>query len=340
MKVGIVNRKNSFSKHWLHYLQSHEMKYVEVAPSTENIEELKELDFLFWHVDHFDHSDFNSSSFIIKELEEHVCTFPSTSELSYFDNKICQIKLFENSGITYPKTEISTSKSKAIQSIGKFEFPFVAKLKRGAGSDNVWLIQNEDQALEFIKQSFSTGFSIFNHKKYLQKRMSKAKSSKSITSGLKGLGGMMKNKRSAKKHPREKGYTLFQEYVPNNGFDIRVVVINGKMAFSAKRHANEGDWTASGSGIATYPDNKIDTDYIRNAFSIANKLNSRCIAIDFIRNKNTGDIFTIEISPFYASYSMEPCSGYWDNRLVWHSDNRDPQWFLMEKILTTFRLNE
>lgn len=336
MKIGVVHRKNSFSKHWIKYLKESDIVFSKIDPfAPDAMKEMARLDYLFWHIDHFDPDDALKGPEIIEQLESKVHTFPNQKELEYFDNKIRQIELFEKLKIKHPTTHIDLSREAAISSSEMIDFPFVAKLKKGAGSDNVWLIKNKKQALAHIERSFSSGFSIFNQRKYLRRRMQDAKSQKSITEGIKGIRGVLKNKHAAGHHPKEKGYTFFQRFIPNDGYDIRVVVIGQNKAFSARRDAKKGDWTASGSGIASYPNETQDIDIIKVSFSISEKLNARCVAIDFIKDKTTNEIFAIEISPFYASYSMRPCTGYWDNRLNWHVNERDPQWFLVEDILSS-----
>ena len=38
-----------------------------------------------------------------------------------------------------------------------------------------------------------------------------------------------------KRLPREKDYCSFQEFIPNNGFDLKVYVIGDKISFSKQR---------------------------------------------------------------------------------------------------------
>lgn len=337
MKIGIVNRPNSFAKHWKAYLKDVALQFTTINPhAVDSINELRQLDYLFWHLDHFDSKDANEASHIIRALQNDVVTFPNCDELDYFDNKIRQIELFKENNIKHPLTQVSATKEDSIHHIESLRYPFVAKLKKGAGSDNVWLIRNKDQAQKHIEKSFTSGFSVFNSKRYLKKRFRNAKERTSLKEGISGIVGMIRNKKTARQHDREIGYTFFQEYIPNEGYDIRTVVINQEKVFSARRDAREDGWTASGSGIASYPNEHLEKDYIERSFEIAEKLHARCIAIDFIRHKHTKEIFAIEISPLYASYSMEPCTGYWDKKLNWHCDSRDPQWFLMDNVLKQF----
>ena len=50
---------------------------------------------------------------------------------------------------------------------------------------------------------------------------------------------------------REIGYVYFQDFIPQNNFDIRVCVVGDK-AFAIKRMVRENDFRASGSGFIYY----------------------------------------------------------------------------------------
>ena len=52
----------------------------------------------------------------------------------------------------------------------------------------------------------------------------------------------------------EKGYAYFQYFIPNIGFDTRVVVVVGKRAAAEKRFVKENGFRASGSGKFSYED--------------------------------------------------------------------------------------
>jgi glutathione synthase/RimK-type ligase-like ATP-grasp enzyme len=54
-----------------------------------------------------------------------------------------------------------------------------------------------------------------------------------------------------KKFNPEKNYVYFQDFIPQNDFDIRIIVI-GKRAFAIKRMVRKGDFRASGSGNIKY----------------------------------------------------------------------------------------
>ena len=51
---------------------------------------------------------------------------------------------------------------------------------------------------------------------------------------LKSCGHLLVPTEYARLHGREKGYVYFQEFIPDNAFDIRIIVC-GKRAFGIKR---------------------------------------------------------------------------------------------------------
>ena len=335
MKVALVYKENTFADEWLKYLQENNIEHFQVDPyQNDVIDKISKADYFFWHFDHFDYKDVLCAKSIINSLEGKVKCFPNLKECFYFNDKLSQKYLLESNQIQIPQTSVFYDKGEAKNFASKTKFPIIAKLRKGAGSSNVWLLKSRKEATDFINKSFGTGFSVFNTRKYLQTRFQSSKQNESkLQSGLKGMRGAMINKATAGLQSKEKGYVLFQDYIPNDGFDIRVVVINQDKAFSAQRDVKENDWAASGSGIASYPDENLDPSYIKEAFEIAYKLDTRCIAIDFVKDKNSNVIYTVEVSVFYAFYSMKPASGYWDRGLKWNEDSRDPQSFLMDEIL-------
>jgi len=112
------------------------------------------------------------------------------------------------------------------------------------------------------------------------------------------------------------GYVLFQDFIPDNDSDIRVVII-GKKAFAIKRLVRKNDFRASGSGFIEYDKEKIDERCISLAFETSKKLKAQCLAYDFVFDKNNSPLI-IEINYGYALEGYAGCPGYWDDKLNWH----------------------
>lgn len=61
----------------------------------------------------------------------------------------------------------------------------------------------------------------------------------------KGIGRLFVTTEFAKQQPPERGYAYFQDFIPNNDSDTRVVVIGGKFAAAEKRMVRKDDFRAS-----------------------------------------------------------------------------------------------
>lgn len=114
----------------------------------------------------------------------------------------------------------------------------------------------------------------------------------------------------------QKGYALFQEFAPNNEYDIRVITI-GDRAFAIKRMVRSNDFRASGSGNILYDKNEIDERCVKIALETTEKLKALCIAYDFVFNKDNEPII-VEINYGFDHKAYFPCPGYWDQKLEWH----------------------
>lgn len=129
----------------------------------------------------------------------------------------------------------------------------------------------------------------------------------------------------------QRDYVYFQDFVPDNNADIRVIVIGDK-AFAIKRMVREGDFRASGSGAIVYDREAIPLDCIRIAFEVASQLRSQSCAFDFVKCADEWHI--VEISYTFSLSVYKPCPGYWDSSLHWHSAFVTPERYIIEDVLT------
>ena len=70
---------------------------------------------------------------------------------------------------------------------------------------------------------------------------------------------------------KEKGYVYFQEFIPNDGFDLKIVVIGDKLSFIGRK-IRKDDFRASGGGDLFYDKNLVTQNVISSAFSTNDKL--------------------------------------------------------------------
>jgi glutathione synthase/RimK-type ligase-like ATP-grasp enzyme len=334
--IAIHHRKGSFSVEWIKFLDEQNIPYELVnAYDNDIIIQLKNKQVFLWHFNHDDYKDALFAKELFTALDViGIKTFPSLNERWFFDDKLAQKYLFEVNNIKHAHYHVFYDSGNAIQWLEKTTFPKVMKLRKGSGSSNVFLVNNLSDGKKLIKQSFSSGFPVFNPAAYRKRRFTKFRDGKDSYKGLmKGIiKSVLKNKNALR--PKELGYVLFQDFIPNNGYDIRVVITDNK-AFTAKRMCRPNDFKASGSNQPIYENEKVSIDYIKAAFKISAQLKSQCIAIDFVKNSENNEVYAIELSGLYDATSMKPCKGYWNKELKWIEDYRDPQNWVIANIVKT-----
>ncbi len=333
MKIAIHQRKGSFSDRWIKFCQENNIDYKIVDAYNSNIiQQLEDCDAFMWHHHHTNYKDTLFAKQLLFSLEQSgKKVFPDFNTTWHFDDKVGQKYLLESIKAPLVPTYVFYSKKEAISWINKTIFPKVFKLRSGAGSTNVKLVKSKKQAIKLVNRAFGKGFSQFNRLDNLKERLRNFKSGKDNIGGLcKGIGRLFIHTEFARMHNREKGYIYFQDFIPNNKFDIRIIVIGDK-AFAIKRMTRVNDFRASGSGDIIYND-QIDDNCVRLAFETKKKLNSQSIAFDFIFDINKNP-FIVEISYGFAIEAYDKCPGYWDSSLKWHKGEFNPQTWMLEIIL-------
>lgn len=335
MKLGINGSPESysFSRRWIEYCKNNNIPYKIVNCYSSNIiHELDDCDAFLWHHYHGSYKDVLFAKQLLYSLEQSgKLVFPNFNTGWHFDDKIGQKYLLEGMKLPFVPTYVFYSKKKAIEWLNQTSFPKVFKLRGGAGSANVKLVRNKREGLFLIKKAFSTGFSQFDRRGYLKERIRKVKEGKDSISGVfKGLRRLFISTVFAKMRGKEKGYVYFQDFIPDNDFDIRVIVIKDK-AFALKRMTRKNDFRASGSGTIIYSKEEINESCVRLAFEANKKIKSQSIAFDFVFDKDTPLI--VEISFAYDVHAYDSCPGYWDSNMNWHEEIFNPQVWIIENLI-------
>lgn len=157
---------------------------------------------------------------------------------------------------------------------------------------------------------------------FLVKAKSNVKSAKTFQTYLnriKRIPEFLNTRKRAKRLPRESDYVYFQEFIENDGYDLKVIVINDKLTFFA-RPVREGDFRASGGGSISYNKNLMNEKVIKTAFEATDKLNLQCVGFDYVIEKKTREPKIIEMSYNFAHKVAEDVGGYYDKDLVWHNE--------------------
>ncbi|WPC34792.1 hypothetical protein O4M77_14125 [Acinetobacter sp. YWS30-1] len=340
MKIAIHHNPNSFSERWIEYCETKNLDYKIVNAFDSNIiEQLKEYDVFMWHHHHADSKDVIAAKKILFALEHAgIKVFPDFKTGWHFDDKTAQKYLLEAIGAPLVPSYIFYDKNLALDWAKGTCYPKVFKLKGGAGSTNVKLVKNYVQAAILINKAFSSGFSQFDRFLSLKERIRKFKNGQEGFSGiLKGIFRLFFKTDFAKKISPEKGYIYFQEFIPNNDSDIRVIVV-GDRAFAIKRMVRENDFRASGSGKILYDPEVVDIRCVKIAFKINEIIKSQCIAYDFVISKDDEPLI-IEISYGFSVEAYNECKGYWDEKLNWIESDFNPQEWMIENIISSSNLS-
>ena len=334
MKIAIHHRQGSFSERWIEYCQSNNIEYKIVnAFASDIIQQVSDCDCFLWHYHHAHYKDVKAAKNILFALEHSgISTFPNFNTAWHFDDKIAQKYLLEAAKVPLVASYVFYDKLEAIAWINKASFPKVFKLKGGAGAKNVKLAKSKVEALHFIKKAFGNGFPQFDKLGNLKDRIIKYKNGRDNLIGIsKALGRFLLTPDFSRQQPNERGYAYFQDFIPNNDFDIRVITINNR-AFAIKRIVRDGDFRASGSGNIVYDMNEINLECIKMAFETHRKLSSQCTAFDFVFD-GEGKPLIIEISYGFEVKPYDLCPGYWDDSLSWYEESFVPQDWIIEGVI-------
>ncbi|UMB55468.1 hypothetical protein MKD41_08335 [Lutibacter sp. A64] len=319
MKIGIQSNPRGFAKKWIEYCDNQNINYQLIDVYSNNvIEQLKDCDALMWHTNHLSKKDYQVAKRLLTAVEHagKVC-FPSIKENWHYDDKVGQKYLLEAIDAPLIPSYVFYDKQEALEWAANTKWPKVFKLTGGAGSSNVKLIHSENEAKKIIRTSFRKGFIAFDQKKYfLEESLARYRQHKSLWRLLKSFRHLLKPLNKDWVNHIEKDYVYFQEFMPNNDYDLRLVVVNQERIFGLKRSNREGDFKASGSGNMDFLNNDVDTSILQLVLNVAKKLKMNSVAYDIVFDKNDKPVI-IEITYAYSTSAYEKCPGYWDENLNW-----------------------
>jgi len=288
--VGIVRNGLRFDDYvyknasWLfyeRYLKNNNIKYEYYDIFKSNwIEEAKKYDIIMWHVNStpIELNIAQSKIYILEKIMGKF-TFPSFHEIWQYEDKCRASYLYKIYGSPSITTFLTNSYKEASAIINKLDFPVVAKASTGASSSGVEKINNSREAKKYVKEVFSD-----------------------------------KGRKTIYPYMRHKDYVLFQEFIDDAKYDLRIMIIGNK-AFGYYRYPNKGDFRASGAG--NYEKKDIAYEAIRIAVDVKNKLNSRLMGVDMLYSDKQGKYFIIETSLFNKIDTAEQLKvdgipGYYD----------------------------
>ena len=269
----------------------------------------------------------------IVETVYHVPVFPNYSTRWHFDDKVRQFYLLK--GMHYPFIDswIFWDKDSSMKWLETASLPVVFKLKAGAGSKNVLLVSERQQALRLINRMFdSEGV----ESEYVPDAgsLSRFRNLLGIYEIRQWLACRRGNIHYQDIRPywqRQRDYIMFQRFLPGNEFDTRVSVIGGR-AFAFRRWNRAGDFRASGSGQIDYDQKGIDMRCVSLAFEISESCGFQSMAYDFLFDPE-GNPQIGEISYTYMDKAVHACPGFYDKQLNWNEGHFWPQFCILQDLL-------
>jgi glutathione synthase/RimK-type ligase-like ATP-grasp enzyme len=279
---------------------------------------------------------------LVKAIENKgIKVFPNSNTMWHYDDKVGQKYLFESIEAPLVPTYVFFSLNDAANWIKSTNFPKVFKLRNGASSKNVMLLKTEKEALKLVEKAFGKGFKNQGFSlDYLKEKWRLYKIDKTKLAGVKGaVKRLFFVPKEERKYSIEQGYAYFQEFIPNNTYDIRIVVINHK-AYGFRRKVRKNDFRASGSGEFDFKKDSFPIDCIKIGFDVSNKLNLQSAAFDFVLDKENNPLI-VEVSyTFASSGKYRNCEGYWDKQLNWYPGPFNPYGWMVESLISEIQYSE
>lgn len=333
MKIAIHKSDSGFNLRWIQYCNKNKIDFKIVnCFDNDIIEQLKDCDALIWHHSQNDPRHLILAKPLLFALEQAgKIVFPDFKTNWHFDDKLGQKYLLEALDLPFVPSAVFYTRKDALDWIRQTTFPKVFKLRRGAGSANVMLVKDRSQANKLINKAFGKGFSNYNALGNAKEIWRKWRLGNTDNHDLlKGILHLAYPPAYSRVAGRESGYVYFQDFVPDNDHDIRVVVIGNK-AFAIKRMVRNNDFRASGSGEILYEKKYFSDEIINLAFEINTKLRSQCTAMDFVFD--SGKPLLVEISYGFVPEGYNLCPGYWDNDINWYAGEFDPYGWMIENVI-------
>jgi glutathione synthase/RimK-type ligase-like ATP-grasp enzyme len=317
--IAIQPWPGSFSDRWIEYCVAHGIRHTLVdCYRNDIVEQVKRCDGLMWHWDQKDYKAILFARQLTYSLEAAgVPVFPDSRTCWHFDDKVGQKYLLEAVGARLVPSYAFYDRQRAAEWIEAATFPKVFKLRVGSASSNVQLVTSKAQARTLCQRAFGQGFKpVAGYFSDARKKGRGVKTMGSFFRKLKGLPSSVARIREANRlMAAERGYIYFQDFVPGNAYDTRIIVVGDK-AIGVRRYVRKDDFRASGSGSLEYARESIDERCVADAFDLSARLRTQSLACDYV--SDGGEARLLEISYGFVPRFYDDCPGYWDRAMAWH----------------------
>ena len=318
-----VRNGETETSQWIAYLNEHQIPYEIISCySYDIVDRLNNYSALIWHYSNFVNADLMEAQHILDiAAQKGLQVFPNHATGWHFDDKIAEAYAFRAAGAPTPQNWVFYDYKECYRWLEtEAKYSLVAKLRRGFGSNNVKLLKSVEQAKKYARRMFSKGFS--PAQSLLYKTYSKMQSThdwETFVSRLKKIPNFLKARRFGKGMPTERGYAYFQEFTPNDGYDIKVAVVGDKLSYLIRK-TRQGDFRASGGGDIYYDRPLMTPQIIKSAFAAADALQMQCVGFDYVVDNCTGAGKIIEMCFGFDFDAIYDAGGYFDRDCVWHNE--------------------
>jgi len=337
LRVAVHRRADSFSDRWVEACRERGIDVVVVdGYASDVLRQLEGCDAFLWHFDHEDATDLLLARSVLESARRMgLAVFPDHATSWHFDDKIAQKYLLESVGAPLVPTWTFFDPDRAREWLRTAELPVVAKLRAGAGSAGVRLLRTRGEAEAYVRRMFGAGIQPVAG--YFTDSATKVRSIASrdeLIAKLRRLPGrvlrrMLLRRRAA----RQRGYVLFQQFIPGNTSDTRIAVV-GDRAWGFVRNVRKNDFRASGSRSLVYDPARIDPECVRIAFETARRIGSQSMAFDFVRAPD-GRPLLVEISYGYNPHYIAAVPGQWAPDLSYEPGERRAEDAILDLVLAS-----
>lgn len=343
MKVAIgksstrMEHTTGWAKPWEEYCKEQNIDYEFVDPlKGDVIEKLKGFDVFVWLFSNYNHQEMLEARNILYAAKRMgLKIFPDFNEAWHVDDKVAEMYALKSIQAPIPKSFVYYDIESLEDDIdnGNITFPIVAKLRTGSGSHNVKLIKNKSGLLNYARRMFGRGFNPAPSLFY--KTSSNIRSShnkQQFLAKLKRAPEFLRTLSSARRFPNEKDYVYLQEFIPNDGYDMKVCVVGDKCSYFV-RPVRSHDFRASGGGDIFYDKKYFNKQVIESAFKVSDLLGFQCMGYDYVVNKNKNEGVIIETCYGFSHEALLLAGGYFDRSLKWHDEPFNAPKELLNNIL-------
>jgi glutathione synthase/RimK-type ligase-like ATP-grasp enzyme len=309
-KIGVVRDSGYYPK-WTKYSRfldhnSFDYKYYNIHANNW-VEEAKVFDIIlgFFRCE-FWHLQEMQEKYHFLETFMGKTTYPSANHAILYENKRLEAHFAKYYGLSFANTYVTHDKSDALRLVDCMKYPFISKIVPGSGSLGVEMIHNPTQAKKVVEQAFSRN-----------------------------------GRRTFYNSFRQKDYVYFQDYVPNDGYDVRAMVVGKKWGLGGYRKVLEGDFRASGMNTAVYRD--LPEEPLRIGRQVNKIIKSPFLCVDMVHDLE-GKYHIIEFSPTFQMPTVDymvvdgvPGLYVFDDEDSFHFEAK--RYWLHDLILAEFLLN-